>query len=450
MKDLWINKWRPSNIEDVIGNKQAIKDFKTWIKNFDSHNYNTLIVTGLHGIGKTLVTKLLLDEFNYTYKIIYPDDLKTYRFDNDFVDFYNYDNSINCKINLNKDTNKKLALIFDETESISLTSERKFVLNIYKNNSKNKLFPLIFISNNNHSKLINDLKKYCNEIKFVSPSVFDLVNLVKKICKKEKITINDNESVIKLIDFCQRDIRRLINILQEFSYNFKIINSENIKNFIENSVKKNIDIGLYDASLELINKYNCYDDIYRLYETEKVLLPLMIHENYYKKVISTDQNNWKNELDILVNISESLSQGDNIETSIYTDQNWYLQNIHGFYTCLNPSYLINKSNKKLKFTDIKFSADLNKTSLKNINKKNINNLQKIIYKKNIEEILILNNFSNLMFTNNKTEDIINILKNYKKNLDIKDLELCFKIDKTTEFNVLTPKEKKNIIKILES
>ena len=107
MKDLWINKWRPSIIDDVIGNKQAIKELETWLSEFNNHNQNSIIITGLHGIGKTLVTKLLLEKYNYNYKIIYPDDLKTYRFDNDFIDFYNYDNSINCKVNMNKSEKNK-------------------------------------------------------------------------------------------------------------------------------------------------------------------------------------------------------------------------------------------------------------------------------------------------------------------------------------------------------
>ena len=94
----------------------------------------------------------------------------------------------------------------------------------------------------------------------------------------------------------------------------------------------------------------------------------------------------------IVNITDSISRGDNIETSIYTDQNWYLQNIHGFYTCLNTSYWINKNNQKYKIpiSSIKFSSDLNKTSLKNINRKNIINLLKILPNKSIYDILILN------------------------------------------------------------
>lgn len=446
MKDLWINKWKPEDIKEIVGNKQAIKQFDEWLKNFDTGKKNSIIISGVHGIGKTLITKLLLEKYNYSYKLIYPDDIKSYRSDNDFVDYYNYNNSIQSTIKFTNKEKAKLSMIFDETESISLQSERKFVFNIYKNNNKHKMFPLIFISNNSHSKLINDLKKYCDEIRFIPPSTYDLIKFVKKISIKEKIKIDDIEDIKKLIEFSQKDIRRLLNILQDFSYNYKILNKENIDNFILASKKKNTDINLYDASLELLNNYHNYDDIYRLYETEKVLLPLMIHENYYKKIyLSTNKLSWDENLEQILNITDSLSIGDNIETSIYTDQNWYLQNIHGYYTCLNTSYWLNKSNKTLKSNDIKFSADLNKTSLKNINKKNLNNLQKIIYKKDIEEILLLNKLCNELYNEGKYEEFINLLKSYKKNIDVKDLELCMKIDKTKDFNILTTKEKKHLM-----
>ena len=445
MKELWINKWKPKNIKEFVGNKHNIKILDRWLGTFDTHNENSIIITGTYGIGKSLIIKLLLDHYNYNYNIIYPDDIKKHRANDDFLDIYNYNNSINCKVNIKNTTKKKIAIVFDETELISLANERKFILSIYKTNNKHKLFPLIFISNNHHSKLINDLKKHCTEIKFPPPSTFDLIKYVQYICKKEKIKIEieNNDNISKLVEFSQKDIRRLINILQDFSYNYKELNNKNTNEFIEHSIKKNVDIGLYDASLQLLNKYNDYTTIYKLYETEKVLLPLMINENYYKKVLK-QKNNWELQLEQLLNISNAISIGDLIETSIYTDQNWYLQNIHGYYTCLNTSYWINKSEEQLNYNDIKFSADLNKTSLKNINKKNINNLQKIINKKNIEELLILCNFSNTLFKHNDNEKLIKILKSYKKNINIKDIELCLKIDKTVDFITLSTKEKKEI------
>ena len=47
----------------------------------------------------------------------------------------------------------------------------------------------------------------------------------------------------------------------------------------------------------------------------------------------------------MIKISDSISRGDNIETSIYTDQNWFLQNIHGFFTCINTNFWINNNSK---------------------------------------------------------------------------------------------------------
>jgi len=55
-----------------------------------------------------------------------------------------------------------------------------------------------------------------------------------------------------------------------------------------------------------------------------------------------------------------------------------------------------------------------------------------------------------MISNKKAHIILNILKSYKSDFDIKDLELCLKIDKTVDFITLTTKEKKEINNIYVS
>jgi DNA polymerase III delta prime subunit len=454
--NLWINKWKPTNIMEIVGNKQAVMKIDEWLSTFNTHNNNSIIISGSHGIGKTLGIELLLKKYNYTSKIIYPDELKNFRngSDIDFDDYYNYENSVFSKFKMtsknNSIQNKKIAIVFDEIESISLSSEKKYVFNIFKTNAKIKSFPLIFISNTNHSKLLNDLKKYCMDIKFYSPSSYDLIKFIQKICKEEKIEIKDHNSLEKIIQFSQYDIRRLINLLQEYSYNYKSINIKDIDTFIEKSISKDTSVGLFEASLELLNNENSFEKIYKLYEIDKVLIPLMVHENYYKKIISPKNKITFDEIvQKMVDISESISIGDNIETSIYTDQNWYLQDIHGFYTCYNTSYIASNMQRKITPSEIKFSADLNKTSLKNINKKNILNLEKIIGKRTIEEILLLCRLTNHMVSTKQTQYILDILRNYKEDFDIKDLELCLKIDKTIDFITLSTKEKKEINNLIE-
>ena len=323
-------------------------------------------------------------------------------------------------------------------------------MDIYKENNKSKSFPLIFISNNQHSKLLNELKKGCSEIVFVTPPISELIQLVNKISLIEHIEWESDKLIEKLIMFSQNDVRRLINLLQELSFHtIKCkVTDNNINEFIDKSRKKNIDIGLFDSTERILNNYMDYETIIKLYESEKVLLPLMIHENYLKKILNKSKDSWTDTISNIVKISDFISRGDNIETSIYTDQNWYLQNIHGFYTCINTSFLINKtkSNYKIDLKDIKFSSDLNKTSLKNINRKNIINLSKIIKNKSNQEILMLNRICNQLIKENKEAELIKILNGYNKDILIKEIELCLKIDKTTQFTTLAAKDKKRIIK----
>ena len=102
-----------------------------------------------------------------------------------------------------------------------------------------------------------------------------------------------------------------MNVLQELHYVYKnqTISSSDIKSFIETSKKKNTDIGLFDGTSLILDNFTNIDDILIMYETEKVLLPLMIHENYYKKII----NNFDSIEDIICKnkeISDSISFGD--------------------------------------------------------------------------------------------------------------------------------------------
>jgi len=448
--DLWINKYKPTSVSQIIGNNAQITDFKSWLENLSTSKNQGVVISGNQGLGKTLTIRQVLDECGYIPRIINPNEIKDHRIYDDFNDYYNFVNSIYSKIQFGKNKNKKIALVFDETENITLTSEKKYIMEIYKENNKLKSFPLIFISNNQHSKLLNDLKKGCHEIVFTNPSENELKTLVKQISQKEKISFESDIVIDKLIGFSQNDIRRLINLLQELSFHVSNnkISESNINEFIEKSREKNIDVGLFDSTERILNNYLDYDTIIKLYESEKVLLPLMIHENYLKKILNKSKDSWENIIYNIVKVSDSISRGDNIETSIYTDQNWYLQNIHGFYTCLNTSYWINKnnSNYKIQNEDIKFSSDLNKTSLKNINRKNIVNLSKIINNKSNQEILMLNKICNHQIQEGKENELIEILNGYGKDISIKEIELCLKIDKTTEFNTLTSKDKKRINK----
>ena len=104
--------------------------------------------------------------------------------------------------------------------------------------------------------------------------LYYLIFLKKKKIKNKKISCRI------LIDYSEKDIRKLLYLFQDVINNFndEVIDSKKLTKFLDSSKKKNKDISLFDATKYIINEDLDYTDITQLYELEKVLLPLMIHE----------------------------------------------------------------------------------------------------------------------------------------------------------------------------
>jgi len=425
----FIEKYKPKNIKNVIGNHDKFIKIKEWLLNFKNSEYNSIIISGKHGIGKNLIIKLLLEDTHFEKKYIYNSFLKNKDILKDIINNYSKKKKLHNFIN-NSNEYIKYAIIFSDAENISLSSEKEKIIELLKINMIKKYFPIIFICNSHHSKLINIIKKNSLEITLDCPNDDEVIKYIKNICSNENIIIKNNKIYNMLISFSQNDIRRLLYILDDLKHTYNSeITIEILKEYCSLSNKKNIDIGLYTSTNILLNNYKNINVCMQLYENEKVLLPLTIYENYYKKIFK--QKYTTNQiLNIITNISNSISIGDIIETIIYADQNWFLQSIYGFYTCVNTCYNINQYNnhniiKDMIDYNIEFSADLNKTSSKNINKKkNIVNIQNIFKTKNIMDILYINK----IFCEGNDKKINNTKNFY--DLNSKNISMTLKIDKT--------------------
>lgn len=436
MNNIFITKYIPKEPSDIIGNKNNIDFIYNWLINFKNSKYSSIIISGHHGVGKTITIKTILKYLNYDIKYLSSYNLKNIK-------------KINELININSfyfESKNNFAVIIDDFDTITLTSKKNLIFQLFKENQDNKYFPIIFLTNEQHSKLVSNIKKSCPELKFEFPEIHEIIAYINKICKSENIKIKNESLIINIIKYSQFDIRKLLLILEDLklTYNDKEINENEWNNYILSSKKKNINIGLYESTRDIFDKYTNIPKTIELYETEKVLLPLMIFENYAKNLLLRQISTNTELYEIMYKITDSISIGDNVETNIYTDQNWYLQKLHGFYTCVETSYNINKyPRKNSNIYTLNFSTDLNKTSLKNINKRNINNIQNLLKNKNLTDIMYLNKIINHDINNDKYNFIKKFIKSY--DLNNKHIELINKIDKSLEKIKFNNKIKKQLI-----
>ena len=436
MNNIFVTKYIPKEPSDIIGNKNNIDFIYNWLINFKNSKYSSIIISGHHGVGKTITIKTILKYLNYDIKYLSSYNLKNIK-------------KINELININSfyfENKNNFAVIIDDFDTITLTSKKNLIFQLFKENQDNKYFPIIFLTNEQHSKLVSNIKKSCPELKFEFPEIHEIITYINKICKYENIKIKNESLIINIIKYSQFDIRKLLLILEDLklTYNDKEINENEWNNYILSSKKKNINIGLYESTRDIFDKYTNIPKTIELYETEKVLLPLMIFENYAKNLLLRQISTNTELYEIMYKITDSISIGDNVETNIYTDQNWYLQKLHGFYTCVETSYNINKyPRKNSNIYTLNFSTDLNKTSLKNINKRNINNIQNLLKNKNLTDIMYLNKIINHDINNDKYNFIKKFIKSY--DLNNKHIELINKIDKSLEKIKFNNKIKKQLI-----
>ena len=217
------------------------------------------------------------------------------------------------------------------------------------------------------------------------------------------------------------------------------------------------------------------------HEKEKTLLPLMMHEHYlnimrhrYKNINMKKTSSYSSEIygnDISIQkynldtneinfnkinkISTVLSYGDIIENNIYGDQLWDIQELHGFYSCVMVSYLLNNDYEYGKQNydnyEVKFITDLNKTSLKNINKKNISSvvgIDKLFTNMEIYDYLNMCQILQYLINIDKIDECREKIDGYniKK---IEQLELLLKMDKICYEKInIKSKYKEQIKKLL--
>lgn len=500
----WFEKYCPKTSKEVIGNKDKIRRLKLWLNSYeenkkkqlanpkrkrtkkskkpidtelsetkiddipenidklDDFNYDKKkkpdeecscsLVLGKHGVGKTCSVLSVLNDLKYDITVINLSKICSLKKIEEFVE--RITKGKNILNSINEIQHNKNALVIDDIGNVTSLVEKTFITTILKYNDMHWECPIIFISNNKHTKVLTTLKSNTCKFNFDNPTRDSLMEMLIKVATNEGMKFEDQDVGFKIIEHSQNDYRRLLQILQNLKATYgNEISKTNIEEYCSITSQKDVDIDIWNALARLMTTYKNIDECMRIFDGEKTLTPLMMDENY-TQYLNKFMYNDKKALEIANRISESISMGDFMESYMFNSQNWALQDIHGFYTCVVPSYeLTHCGIEKLPYdvlidreTLCDFANDLNRSSIKQINKKNITNSNMFLKNFSIDDFLKLNTLIQKLISDNKIKECVELFEGYNVKRD--NIMSILKIDKITDKITMNTSVKNEISNLL--
>lgn len=440
----WIQRYAPKRISELHGRQELVSKIQGV---FEKQPCATILIAGKAGVGKTALATLILSEA-LSYSIVRYDSI-THKNDRllDHLTNVNRHNIIRLLKDQGAIPTHPTALLIDNLDTISLSSEKCIIDSIITTNVKQMLFPLVLVVDTSNPKVIDDIKGVTH--------VFDVEALPREAMASVLHTISEKQPMHlapgvaeSVMNFCQGDIRFMVTLLQDLCMCFpeEHITPAMFEAFTTTNTKsKVVSRHLFESFQMLLLSKGDIPGTLEIYNNDKVLLPLLLQENLYKDMHNRGFD-CQQKMHAAKHVSGYISEGDIIETHIYTEQNWYLQDMHCFTSCTIPINFLDSQTPYSDKRDINyamtFSSELNKTSLKNINRKNIG----IIHRSSkipVSDLHSVSSLFNELIRKEKYDTVRQLATTYSDD-PLKFVETVIKINKCTTASPLSSKAKKII------
>jgi len=197
----WTEKYSPKKQEDIVYNKEAVKNLKKFVL-----EKKPTIIYGQPGTGKTSSVYTLANDLNYEILEINASDQR------------NKEKIIEIIGNSSKQLslfNKEKIILIDEVDGISGNEDRGGIQALTQVLKETK-HSIILTANDPYSKKLVELRKKCCLIEFKPIPIEDIYESLKKILEKENILYDEN-ILRKLARKSNGDLRASINDIQTLS-----------------------------------------------------------------------------------------------------------------------------------------------------------------------------------------------------------------------------------------
>jgi len=233
---LWVEKYRPKNISEVLGNKEAKTAFIAWLSN-KKRRKKAVLLFGPAGEEKTALINAAALQFGYSIIEMNASDTRTKNAINKIA------KPATSYTALDKFTShsKGNILFLDEVDGVFGQQDRGGIPAIIKIVNLS-LVPVMMAANDPDLRKIKPLKKVCKVIRFQQIRLPLIITMLQRICLSENIE-TEFEALERIAINSRGDVRSAINDLQSVAIVGKVLTLQDTL-FLTNRTK---DISMFDA-----------------------------------------------------------------------------------------------------------------------------------------------------------------------------------------------------------
>ena len=201
---LWVEKYRPTDLSNYLGNDHIRKKIKAWI---DEQDIPHLLFAGRAGTGKTTLAKMLIKNIECDYLFINASD------ENSVDTIRNKIKSFVSTISLK---NMKI-VVLDEADRITPQGQAA-LRNMMEQFSQGSRF---ILTCNYGERIIDPIHSRCQSVDLSPPSMGETAVHLVNILGAEGVTF-DKMDVKTIVETYYPDVRKIINTAQMFSKSGKL------------------------------------------------------------------------------------------------------------------------------------------------------------------------------------------------------------------------------------
>jgi len=221
LTELWVEKYRPKRVSEVVGNKDSVKAFVEWMRSWElgKPSKKAVLLYGPAGVGKTSLVLAYAREHGYDVVEVNASDWRNEERMRTVVG----ESSLQATLD---GTTKKIILV-DEVDGIAGREDAGGLSALRKIIDETRT-PIALVANNPWDPRLASIRDRCLMLQFRRLRKSEVVKRLKEIASMEGIKVTD-AALKKLAERSEGDLRSAINDLQAIASGRRVVDVDAVE-----------------------------------------------------------------------------------------------------------------------------------------------------------------------------------------------------------------------------